>query len=155
VSVWAVIALYMINPMIPGHDQDLSYPFSIWNPWKILANLGGIALVAGSLLAIFQRRSDREDKPASSSFDWLFLCLLLIVGVTGLLTEIFRYIAEPDGTRMLVYIAYSVYFIHLVAVFDLLIYLPYSKLAHLLYRTVALFYAEYSGRNQTGLRVNA
>jgi quinone-modifying oxidoreductase subunit QmoC len=152
VSVWAVVALYMINPMIPGHDQDLAYPFSIWNPWKILANLGGLALVVGSLLAIFQRRSEKEDKPASSSFDWLFLGLLLIVGVTGLLTEIFRFAADPGGAPALVNIAYAVYFIHLVAVFDLLIYLPYSKLAHLLYRTVALVYAEHSGRNQASAK---
>jgi hypothetical protein len=41
VSIWAVVALYMINPMIPGHDQDLVYPFAILNPWKLLANLGG------------------------------------------------------------------------------------------------------------------
>jgi quinone-modifying oxidoreductase, subunit QmoC len=148
VSVWAVVALYMINPLIPGHDQDLIYPFAIWNPWKILANLGGVALVVGSVLAIRERRSGEKDAPASSSFDWLFLGLLLVVGVTGLLTEILRYVAEPSGVEGLVYAAYSVYFVHLVAVFDLLIYLPYSKLAHVVYRTVALVYAEHSGRNQ-------
>lgn len=148
VSAWAVVALYMINPLIPGHDRDLMYPFAIWNPWKILANLGGVALVIGCVLAIRARRSGEKNTPASSSFDWLFLCLLLIVGVTGLLTEILRYIAEPSGMEGMKYAAYSVYFIHLVAVFDLLVYLPYSKLAHIVYRTVALVYAEYSGRNQ-------
>ena len=148
VTVWAVVALYIINPMIPGHDRDLIYPFAILSPWKILANLGGIALVVGCVLAIRKRRSGEEDAPASSSFDWLFLGLLLIVGVTGLLTEIFRYVAEPDGGKELMVAAYSVYFVHLVAVFDLLVYLPYSKLAHVLYRTVALVYTEYSGRNQ-------
>ena len=148
VTIWAVVALYVINPMIPGHDQDIIYPFSILNPWKILANLGGIALVVGCVLAILKRRSGEDDAPASSSFDWLFLVLLLTVGVTGLLTEISRYVAEPGGGKGLMYAAYTVYFIHLVAVFDLLVYLPYSKLAHILYRTVALVYAEHSGRNQ-------
>jgi len=148
VTVWAGVALYIINPMIPGHDQDLLYPFAILSPWKILANLGGIALVVGCILAIQKRRSGDEDAPASSSFDWLFLILLLTVGVTGLLTEIFRYVAEPGGGKGLMYAAYTVYFVHLVAVFDLLVYLPYSKLAHVLYRTVALVYAEHSGRNQ-------
>jgi quinone-modifying oxidoreductase subunit QmoC len=148
VTVWAVVALYLINPLIPGHDRDLIYPFAIWNPWKILANLGGIALVIGSVLAIRDRRNGKKDAPASSSFDWLFLGLLLIVGTTGLLTEIFRYVAEPGGAEGLKFAAYSVYFVHLVAVFDLLVYLPYSKLAHVLYRTVALVYAEHSGRSQ-------
>ncbi len=148
VTVWAVVALYIINPMIPGHDQDIAYPFAILNPWKILANLGGIALVVGCVLAILKRRCGDEDAPASSSFDWLFLILLSIVGITGLLTEIFRYVAEPHGGKGLTFAAYSVYFVHLVAVFDLLVYLPYSKLAHVLYRTVALVYAEHSGRNE-------
>jgi quinone-modifying oxidoreductase subunit QmoC len=148
VTVWAVVALYMINPLIPGHDQDIVYPFAIWNPWKILANLGGIAVVVGSVLAIRKRLAGDKDAPVNSSFDWLFLCLLLTVGVTGLLTEIFRYVAEPGGTEGLKYTAYTVYFIHLVAVFDLLVYLPYSKLAHVLYRTVAMVYAEHTGRDQ-------
>lgn len=151
VSVWAVIALYVINPLIPGHDQDLIYPFAIWNPWKLLANFGGIALVVGCLLAIRNRRSGQKEAPASTSFDWIFLWLLLIVGTTGLLTEILRYVAEPSGVKGLVYTAYAIYFVHLIVVFDLLVYLPYSKLAHVVYRTVALVYAEYSGRSQTTL----
>jgi len=145
VTIWAVVALYIINPVI---EQDVHYPFAFMNPWKILANLGGLALVVGCVLAIRARKSGQKDAPASSSFDWLFLGLLLTVGVTGLLTESFRYIAEPGSTKGLVYAAYTVYFIHLIAVFDLLVYLPYSKLAHVLYRTVALVYAEHSGREQ-------
>ena len=157
VSVWAVIALYGINPFIEGHANDLAYPFKQWNPWKIFANLGAIALIVGCVIAIINRRGDQKESSASTSFDWLFVGLLLAVGVSGLLTEVLRLIAEPGtaGHALeaaaprggLAYTAYTVYFVHLVLVFGLLIYLPYSKFAHILYRTVALIYAEYSGRN--------
>jgi quinone-modifying oxidoreductase subunit QmoC len=44
------------------------------------------------------------------------------------------------------FLSYALYFIHLIFVFSLFAYLPFTKLAHLVYRTVALAYAEYSGR---------
>ena len=40
----------------------------------------------------------------------------------------------------------SRYFFHLVAVFMLIGYLPWSKLGHLVYRTAALAYARKIGR---------
>ncbi|MHC4401777.1 MAG: quinone-interacting membrane-bound oxidoreductase complex subunit QmoC [Planctomycetota bacterium] len=148
VSVWAVVALYMINPLIPGVENDLHYPFGFLNPWKILANLGAIVLIAGCVKAIADRMGQAKESGASTSFDWIFVWLLLGVGVTGLLTEIFRYVAEPMGNETAIQsLAYGVYFVHLVLVFDLLIYLPYSKFAHVAYRTVALVYAEHTGRS--------
>jgi quinone-modifying oxidoreductase subunit QmoC len=63
------------------------------------------------------------------------------VGVTGFATEALHYLRmEPHR--------HVVYFVHLVLVFALLIYLPWSKLAHVLYRTAALVFVERSGRNQ-------
>jgi quinone-modifying oxidoreductase subunit QmoC len=147
VSVWAVIALYVINPLI---ENDLVYPFALWNPWKILANAGGVALIAGCVLAIRDRMGSREQAGASTSFDWIFVWLLLSVGATGLLSEILRFVAEPAGSQGLRYTAYTVYFVHLMVVFQLLVYLPYSKFAHILYRTVALVYNERTRRNGEG-----
>jgi quinone-modifying oxidoreductase subunit QmoC len=43
-------------------------------------------------------------------------------------------------------VTYAMYFIHLVFVFNLFAFLPFSKLAHLVYRTVAMAYNQYSGR---------
>ena len=87
---------------------------------------------------------------ASTAFDWIFVGLLLSVTVTGLATEILRFAAEPAahgaGGAGLAKTALAVYFVHLVLVFQLLVYLPYSKFAHIVYRTVAMVYAEYSGR---------
>lgn len=43
-------------------------------------------------------------------------------------------------------LSYFIYFVHLIFVFNLFVFLPYSKLAHLVYRTVAMAYSEYGNR---------
>ena len=147
VTVWAVIDIY-VNPYLGIVSL---YPFGLLHPMKILANVGCVILIIGCVKAIYDRKSNKEESGASHSFDWIFLWMLLSVAVTGLLTEVLRFVAEPvehaAGTTGLQTVAFAVYFVHLVLVFDLLVYLPFSKFAHLLYRTVALVYAEYSGRN--------
>ena len=77
--------------------------------------------------------------------------LLLGVGVTGLLTEILRFPAEAAELAALRYAALGVYFIHLVLAFALLVYLPYSKFAHVIYRVTAMVYAEHTGRDAPAL----
>jgi quinone-modifying oxidoreductase subunit QmoC len=56
-----------------------------------------------------------------------------------MLTEMTR-LGELAGS------SYALYFIHLIFVFCLFAYLPFSKLAHLVYRTVAMTYTEYANR---------
>jgi quinone-modifying oxidoreductase subunit QmoC len=72
---------------------------------------------------------------------------VLGVGITGFAVETMRFVAEPEPTAGLRTVAYAMYFIHLVLVFQLLVFLPYTKFAHMLYRTVAMVYAERTGRN--------
>lgn len=111
-------------------------PYQQINPVKWLANVSGIALVIGSLLMI----KDRLTKDEVSVYkDWYLLGLVFGLGVTGMLTEMTR-LAGSAG------LSYTLYFIHLVFVFNLFAFLPFSKLAHLVYRTVAMAYAEYAGR---------
>jgi len=117
-----------------------------------------MVLILGCLKAIVDRAQRPKEAGASTSFDWIFVWLLLFVGVTGLATEILRFVADPGahaaeqaGQTGLQYFAYAVYFVHLVFVFDLLVYLPYSKFAHIVYRTVALVYSEHMGRNEVGM----
>ncbi|RPJ12756.1 MAG: heterodisulfide reductase, partial [Desulfobacteraceae bacterium] len=71
--------------------------------------------------------------------DWYLIGLVLGLGVSGMLTEITRLAGWAA-------VSYALYFIHLVFVFNLFAFLPFSKLAHLVYRTLAMAYAEYSSR---------
>ena len=139
VSGWAVIVLYVINPLA---EDPLLYPFPFLDPAKVFANLGALALVLGCILAIRERLKDETAAGKSTEFDWMFLGILLIVGITGIFVEALRY-------AQLQAVGYTVYFVHLIFAFMLLVYLPYSKFAHLLYRTVALIYVEYSGRTNS------
>jgi len=119
----------------------MQYPMPLWNPVKILANVGAIALVIG-LVYLTKRRLNASDKDSSSFYDWYLLGVIWVVAITGILSEIFR-LAEVAG------LAYPVYYIHLISVFMLIAYLPWSKLGHLVYRVAALTYARKMGRLST------
>lgn len=112
-------------------------PYSQINPIKWLGNLGGIALIIGVGLMIAHRLSRKDQVHAYK--DWYLLWLVMGVAITGLLTELLR-LGGAFGLMAIIY------FIHLVLVWSLFAYLPFSKLAHLVYRTVAMAYQEYSGR---------
>jgi len=134
VTLWVITARY--NPLIQG---DFIYPFNLWNPWKILANFGGAALIAGCLLMIWDRIKDSEQAGRSTFFDWALIGTLLLVAMTGYFTELLHYVRlEPHR--------HLAYFVHLVLVGALLMYLPYSKFSHIIYRTTAVVCAEYYGR---------
>ena len=70
VSAWAVVLLYMINPLV---EDPLLYPFPFLNPAKIIANLGALALVLGCALAIRERLKNDTAAGRSTEFDWMFL----------------------------------------------------------------------------------
>ena len=112
-------------------------PYSQLNPVKWLANVSGVALVIGSGLMI-KSRLDKTDQ-VSSYKDWYLLWLVFGLGASGMLTEMTR-LAD------VAVLSYPLYFIHLILVFNLFMFLPFSKLAHLVYRTVAMAYGEYGNR---------
>lgn len=143
VTVWATMDLYLF----PQLGVESAYPFGLLHPMKIVANVGGVLLVIGCVKVIMDRLQSGT-KSVSSSFDWTFVWLLLAVAATGFVTEVFRFVVNPTQLGALEYTAYSIYFVHLILVFGLLVYLPYSKFAHIFYRTVAMIYAEYSGRTR-------
>ncbi len=135
--VTSVIFLVMygsyLTPAGPIHG-----PWSQLNPIKWLANLAGIAIVVGTGLLIKNRLSKPEQ--VTGYKDWYLIYLAFGLGLTGLLTELTRLAGWVPVT-------FTLYFIHLILVFFLICYLPFSKMAHIVYRTVAMAYNEYAGRN--------
>ncbi|CAB1080042.1 heterodisulfide reductase [Alkalispirochaeta odontotermitis] len=113
-------------------------PWSQLNPVKWLANIAGIALIVGTSLMIKNRRAKKDQQ--STYFDWYLIYLAFGLGVSGMGAQLTRLAGWA-------FISFAVYYVHLVLIFCLFAYLPFSKLAHLVYRTVAMAYNEYAGRN--------
>jgi len=112
-------------------------PYSQLNPVKWLGNVAGVALIIGSIL-LLKNRMGKEDDPSTYK-DYYLIGLVLTLGVTGMLTEMFR-------LGGMAFLTYAIYFLHLIAIWALFAYTPYTKLAHLVYRTVAMGYNEWTGR---------
>jgi quinone-modifying oxidoreductase, subunit QmoC len=112
---------------IEWHNNQLSLP--IWDPVKIVGNVGGIALLIGlaQTLSTWCRRPQTASRATYA--DWFFPGSLALAAVTGFLTEILRF----SGVRM----AYPVYVVHLVCVFALFVLFPFSKFAHVIYHPAA------------------
>jgi len=113
-------------------------PYSQMNPVKWIANISGVVLIVGSGLLIKSRLSKIQQQ-VSTYFDWCLVWLVFGIGVTGMATQF----ARLSGFAL---VTYATYFIHLVLVFCSFAYLPYTKFAHIIYRTVALAYAKFAGR---------
>jgi quinone-modifying oxidoreductase subunit QmoC len=107
------------------------YPLPMGNPLKILANVFAGLLIGGTLCFFWIRIADAKRGERASFFDWAFLWSVLLAGLTGVATEVVR----TAGARGA---AYPVYFVHLVVVLGLMLTLPYTKLAHAVYRVLAL-----------------
>ncbi len=118
---------------------NFTLPMDLTNPIKILANLGAVVLLSGTTVVIYNRLTAEKEKTKTSYFDWSFIVFILLVTITGIFTELFR-LAGIAG------LAYWTYFVHLITVFYLLAYMPFSKFAHMVYRTTAMIYSQYVKR---------
>ena len=106
-------------------------PLAMTNPWKIFANICAGVIVIGLLIMLIDRLGNAEKRAGSTYFDWLFLWTLVGVVFTGIASQLLR-IGE------LAAVMFPIYYVHLILIFALFMYAPYSKFAHILYRTVAM-----------------
>lgn len=129
---WGGKVVTLLAPI--GHT-----PMPLWHPVKVLANIGAVLLLVGLTLLTRRRLNADTSKSVSNYYDWYLLGVIWVITLTGIGAEVFRL----AGTAPLAFITY---YVHLVSVFMLIGYLPWSKLGHLVYRITALIYARYVGR---------
>ena len=120
-----------------GIDTQVS-PYDFFHPVKVLGNVSGTLVFLGCSV-LLARRMAAEKSGKATAFDWTFIWVLFLTVITGFASQVLRVfdLAIP---------AYGIYYLHLVLVFFLLAYLPYTKMGHILFRAVAMVYARWSGR---------
>ncbi|MBU0483516.1 MAG: quinone-interacting membrane-bound oxidoreductase complex subunit QmoC [Proteobacteria bacterium] len=128
---------FVVKDIIGYFVEGLHGPIALANPIKILANVSAIAMIIG-IAILWANRSNQEEKTGASGtfYDWFLIGEIMAVGVTGLGAELLRLAG-------LVTPAYLLYFMHLVSVFMLFLYMPYTKFAHMAYRTFAMAFEKY------------
>ncbi|MFH1176980.1 MAG: quinone-interacting membrane-bound oxidoreductase complex subunit QmoC [Acidobacteriota bacterium] len=119
--------------------QHLEMPLALGHPYKILGNISMAALIAGGALLVGNRLGDGRAAGKSSAFDNFFLGLVLLVIATGTAVELVRLAGDAS-------LGLTLYILHLGAVMSLFLTFPYSKFAHMLYRTLALVHSRMIGQ---------
>lgn len=107
---------------------------------KTFGLFSGTLLVLGGLMLLIKRYNTPKQDGKSTYNDMLFLWVLWGVSFTGMACVFLRLLHVPA-------VAYPTYFIHLVLVYFLLWYMPYSKFAHMIYRYLGLTFLKMHGRD--------
>ena len=106
----------------------------IWYPPRLLGTLAGL-LFAYGVTVLLAKRLKAADKAHSYSrpSDWIFLVLLWLAGVSGFIVEAALYLPQAPLW------GYWIFLFHVSVSITLVLLLPFTKFAHSLYRTVALY----------------
>lgn len=129
---WGFLGLAIATTIdfVLGLGKTPLYPFP---PQRVLGVLAGVAFMLGGTYYLLKRfRKDERHVRSSHFTDWIFVVLIFLAGLTGLLLTLSLYV---DSALL----AYSIYAVHLVIVFDLMVIAPFTKFAHALYRPFAIW----------------
>lgn len=116
-------------------------PLPLAHPVKLLGNTSAILLGVGTIWLVANRLGGGEGVGRSRAFDSFLLALVALVVFTGIGAELSRlYLSVP--------VALAVYVLHLGTILSLFLTFPFSKLAHLLYRTLAMGHERLSSQRR-------
>lgn len=143
-TIWGFLGLFLATLLDYGLAlvgvKAIGAPVPIWYPVRLLGTLSGAALVYGTTLLIRNRLRGANRTASESRFpDWLLLALLWVTGVTGFGIELGLYLPHAPAW------GYWVFLVHVAVAMELVLLLPFTKLAHAIYRPVALFFHTLAG----------
>ena len=132
--MWGFLGLFAATALdflfkVPGSHVPL------WYPPRLVGMASGLALLYGTTVAMGKRLTHEGGSAFIHSLlsDWLLLGLLWSVALSGFLLEVAVY--QPEGSTW----EYAAFLVHVVLALELLILLPFTKFAHMLYRPLALW----------------
>jgi ferredoxin/nitrate reductase gamma subunit len=127
--------------------KETGTPVPIWYPVRLLGTIAGLLLVYGVTVLIVDRyRASNRSVRSSTTADWLLLGLLWVTGVTGFVLELALYLPSAPVW------GYWVFLFHVAVAMELVLLAPFMKLAHAVYRPVALFYVGLARERSSGAR---
>jgi quinone-modifying oxidoreductase, subunit QmoC len=117
-------------------DPDAHVP--VYYPIRLLGIIAGLFLIWGTSVAIVQRlRKKTKYYSHTTLSDWTFLGFLWLIGVTGFVLTFGEYVTFRGVWIDVVFL------LHVGLAMELIILLPFTKLAHVFYRPIALWLAEF------------
>jgi hypothetical protein len=120
--------------------KETGTPVPIWYPVRLLGTVAGLMLVYGTTMLILQRyRGTERSVRHSTRADWTLLALVWITGVTGFALELALYLPTAPAW------GYWMFLFHVAVAMELVLLAPFMKLAHAVYRPVALFFLALAG----------
>ncbi len=143
-TLWGFLGLFLATLLDYGLAligvKAIGAPEPIWYPVRLLGTVAGAATIYGTTLLIRNRLRQANRTASESRFpDWLLLGLLWVTGVTGFGIELGLYLPHAPAW------GYWVFLVHVAVAMELVLLLPFTKLAHAIYRPVALFFHTLAG----------
>lgn len=127
-------------------QTDKIYP--LYHPQRWLGYIATALMLYGSGAMILGRISKKEEIHKKSDFsDWSLPILTFLVALSGILIHIFRYAKLGVASHYM-------FFAHILILAPLmLIELPFGKLSHLLYHSLALYFKGIKEKVEKGKEV--
>lgn len=146
-TLWGFLGLAAATTLdLLFKDPNLHVP--VWYPMRFLGIVAGILFLYGTTAMIINRLrlSNRKDAVSSEEryyaetvqSDWLLLVLLWVVAASGFPLTFALYIPAMNGTWL-----YIMFLLHVVLAMELLIFLPFTKFAHAVYRPMAIWFQNF------------